>query len=172
MRLTSCSGHPETKSIRTPSRRFTESRSMHFLRFSIRSRRGLVDLASRDNLELLRCRGALASALARWNSGDHAPARDVGGRDPVERIRQLMIQCQDELPPAEPELPFISEPDVRLGIEDRIHAAWTDFNAREWMGATVIAGAALEALLLWALRRANLTVKPKRPLIRPFCAWP
>ena len=51
-------------------------------------------------------------------------------------------------PSPEPELPFIVDDDIRLCIEDRIQAAWTDFNAREWMGATVFAGAALEALLL------------------------
>ncbi len=30
-----------------------------------------------------------------------------------------------------------------------------DFGAREWMGATVIAGNALEALLLWALKQLD-----------------
>jgi hypothetical protein len=75
-----------------------------------------------------------------------------------------MKQCHDELPPIEPELPFILDIDIRLGIEDRMRAAWTDFNAREWMGATVFAGAALEALLLWALKHATLSEAPKRPL--------
>jgi hypothetical protein len=76
----------------------------------------------------------------------------------------LMKQCHDEFPPAEPELSFISDADIRLGIEDRVHAAWTDFNAREWMGATAFASAALEALLLWALKRMKLAEMPKRPL--------
>jgi hypothetical protein len=53
---------------------------------------------------------------------------------------------------------------MRLGVEDRLHAAWTDFDAREWMGATIFAAAALEALLLWALKRARLAEMPKRPL--------
>src|ERR1700694_3336247 len=101
--------------------------------------RELVDLRSSEYLEFTRCRAVLATSLARWNLGDITPARDVGGKDAVERIRRLMKQCQDELPPAEPELPFISDADIRLGIEDRIQAAWTDFNAREWMGSTVFA---------------------------------
>ena len=92
------------------------------------------------------------------------PARDVGGKDAVERIRRLMKRCHDELPPTEPELPFILDADIRLGIEDRIHAAWTDFSACEWMGATTFGGAALEALLLWALKRVKLREMPKRPL--------
>jgi hypothetical protein len=124
----------------------------------------LFDLSSADYLELSRCRAVLATSLVRWNLRNTAPARDVGGKDAVERIRRLMKQCRDELPPAEPELPFILDADIRLGIEDRIHAAWTDFNAREWMGATVFAAAALEALLLWALKRKKLIETPKRPL--------
>jgi len=28
-----------------------------------------------------------------------------------------------------------------------------DFNEREWMGATIIAGHAIEALLLWAVKK-------------------
>jgi hypothetical protein len=124
----------------------------------------LVDLSSTDYLEYSRCRAILATSLALWNVGDTRPARDVGGRDAVERIRRLMKQCHDELPPPEPELPFIADSDIRLGIEDRIRAAWTDFNAREWMGATVFAGATLEALLLWALKQVPLATAPKRPL--------
>jgi hypothetical protein len=117
--------------------------------------REVIDLRSSEYLEFTRCRAVLATSLARWNLGDITPARDVGGKDAVERIRRLMKQCQDELPLAEPALPFISDADIRLGIEDRIQAAWTDFSAREWMGATVFASAALEALLLWALKRVK-----------------
>jgi hypothetical protein len=124
----------------------------------------LIALSSVDYLEFTRCRAVLATTLVRWNLGDIAPARDVGGKDAVERIRRLMKKCHDELPPAEAELPFIADEDIRLGVEDRIHAAWVDFNAREWMGATVFAGAALEALLLWSLKRVTLTETPKRPL--------
>ena len=126
--------------------------------------RELIDLGARDYLEFSRCRAVLATSLATWNLGDITPAKDVGGKDAIERLRRLMKQCHDELPPAEPELPFIADADIRLGIEDRIHAAWTDFNAREWLGATVFAGAALEALLLWALKQVTLAEMPKRPL--------
>ena len=124
----------------------------------------LIDLSSADYLEFSRCRAVLATSLALWNVGDIQRARDVGGKDAVERIRRLMKQCHDELSPPEPELPFITDKDIRLGIEDRIRAAWTDFNAQEWMGATVFAGAALEALLLWALKQVPLANTPKRPL--------
>jgi hypothetical protein len=41
---------------------------------------------------------------------------------------------------------------VQRGIQNQIAAAWTDYQAQEWMGATVFAGAALEAILLWAVK--------------------
>jgi hypothetical protein len=116
----------------------------------------LIDLPSREYVELSRCRAVLATTLARWNVGDDAHwAKEVGGKDPIERIRRLILQCHDQFPPPEPELPFIADMDLRLGIEDQIRAAWTNFNAREWMGATVFAGTALEALLLWAVKHKS-----------------
>lgn len=126
--------------------------------------RELIDLGPADYLEFTQCRATLLTALAQWNFGDITAAKDVRGRDPVERIRRLLGKCHDELPPDEPEVPFISDMDIRLGIEDRIRAAWTDFSTREWMGATVLAGAVLEALLLWALKTASLSETPKRAL--------
>lgn len=115
----------------------------------------LIDLNAQDYLEFSQCRAVLATKLPAWNLGDIAPANSVGGKDVIERIRRLMLKCRDQLPPPEPELPFIAEDDVRLGIEDRIQAAWTDFNAREWMGATILAGHVIEALLLWAVKKKS-----------------
>jgi hypothetical protein len=113
----------------------------------------LIDLNAQDYPEFSQCRAVLATKLPAWNLGDIAPANSVGGKDVIERIRRLMLKCRDQLPPPEPELPFIAEDDTRLGIEDRIRAAWIDFNAREWMGATILAGHVIEALLLWALKK-------------------
>lgn len=113
----------------------------------------LIDLDVADYLEFSQCRGVLATTLSMWNVGSVQPAPQVGGRDVVASIRRLMMQCRDQAPPSEPELPFIAEDDIRLGLEDRIQAAWTDFGANEWMGATVLAGHTLEALLLWAVKK-------------------
>ena len=158
--------------VRLESKQLDSRAIAHTYRAEVHALLGLLDevpnelvaLPSADYLEFSRCRAILATSLALWNVGDTRPARDVGGKDAVERIRRLLKQCHDELPPSEPELPFIADSDIRFGIEDRIRAAWTDFNAREWMGATVFAGAALEALLLWALQQVPLGNTPKRPL--------
>jgi len=115
----------------------------------------LIDLNAADFRELSECRGVLATTLPAWTVGDLMPAAQVGGKDVVACIRRLMKQCRDYAPPPEPEFPFIKEDDVRLGMEDRIHAAWTDFRANEWMGATVLAAHTLEALLHWAVKRKS-----------------
>jgi hypothetical protein len=127
----------------------------------------LIDLPFPEYVELTRCRAILAAAAARWVLGDMMPARNVAGKDPVERIRRLMLQCQDELPPPEPELPFVRDALARANIEREMHTAWVNFSAQNWLGATTFAGAALEALLLWALESSNVgssaTKKKKAP---------
>lgn len=117
----------------------------------------LIDLSAADYLELSRCVGVLATALPAWNLDAIRPAPQVGGKDVVACIRRLMMRCRDHLLPPEPELPFITEDDVRLGLEDRIQAAWTDFRANEWMGATVLAAHVIEALLLWAVKKKGVS---------------
>lgn len=124
---------------------------------------GLIDLNAQDYLEFSQCRAVLATKLPAWNLGDIAPANSVGGKDVIERIRRLLLKCRDQLPPPKPELPFIAEDDVRLGIEDRIQAAWTDFDAHEWMGATILAGHVIEALLLWVVKKEGGGAPIKKP---------
>ncbi len=112
----------------------------------------LLDLPFNEFLEFSRCRGSLATALARWNVGDTSRVMGLG-RDPVERIRRLLLQCRDKPPDPTSDLQFIDDLSVRRKLQAQIDAAWTDYQAQEWMGATVFAGAALEALLLWAIKQ-------------------
>ena len=124
----------------------------------------LITLSFSDYVELNKCRSLLAATTSKWTLGDIAPARDVNGKDPVERIRRLMQQCQDRLPPPEPELPFIDNSDRRAGIESQMHAAWRNFETQTWLGAKTFAAAALEAILLWVL---ETKVPPKSLKKRP-----
>ncbi len=112
----------------------------------------LIALPFDEFLEFTRCRAVLSTSAARWALGDISPAYANTGKDPVERIRRLMMKCSDSLPPEKPILTFILEDGIRTPIEDQIRAAWTDFFANEWMGATVFAGAALEGILHWTLK--------------------
>lgn len=91
----------------------------------------------------------LATILPSWNLGDTRMLPSVAGKNPVERIRILLLKCPDELPRPEPELLFIADEALRIDTEAKLHAAWVNFKASEWLGATVFAGCALEAILLW-----------------------
>lgn len=88
----------------------------------------LVDLPFDAYLELTLCRAVLAATVARWEVGDSAlVVRDVGGKDAVERIRRLMAQCHDALPPRKPELLFVADPDRRASIEEKNNSSLDRF---------------------------------------------
>jgi hypothetical protein len=114
----------------------------------------LIDFGIVHYTELMKCRAVLVAALGYWARGAQTAADAVNGKDPVERIKRLMQLCHDELPPPQPELPFIDDEARRAGIENEIAAAWASFHSRTWLGATTFAGAAMEAVLLWALERS------------------
>jgi hypothetical protein len=115
----------------------------------------LIDFGIIHYTELMKCRAVLVAAMGYWERGAQLSAAAVNGKDPVERIKRLMLLCHDELPPPEPELPFIDDELRRVGIENQIAAAWASFSSRTWLGATTFAGAAMEAVLLWALQRST-----------------
>ncbi len=133
----------------------------HYKQAEVRTLLGLLDqlpaaliaLPFHKYLEFERARAALATVLPRWNSGETTLGPGVGGRNPVAVLAHLLAECANELPPPEPEFPFITDEDTRLGIEDRTRGAWVNFNAREWLGATTSAAVALEAVLLWEVKR-------------------
>lgn len=79
----------------------------------------LINLPFGEFVELLQCREVLSAATRRWVLGDTMPAHSVNGKDPIERIRRLLSQCQDNLPPPEPELPFVFDVELREGFRLR-----------------------------------------------------
>ena len=115
----------------------------------------LIILPFQEYLEFKQQRASLAAALPGWSLGSAQGAYGVGGKNAVEGLRLLLAKCPDEPTRPESELPFITDNETRLGIEKRIRAAWTDFRASEWFGATIIAANALESVLLWAVKRAT-----------------
>jgi len=133
----------------------------HFKQAEVRTLLGLLDqlpdalitLPFYKYLEFERARSALATVLPRWNFGETTIGPGVDGKNPVAVLARLLVECANESPPREPEFPFNSDEDTRLGIEDRTRAAWVDFKAREWLGATTSAAVALEAVLLWEIKR-------------------
>jgi hypothetical protein len=73
--------------------------------------------------------------------------------NPIFLIRAAMRVCPDEAPsPQTAELSFIRDQLLRDSIRQDISAANQALAEGGWKGATVLAGSAVEALLLWALQ--------------------
>jgi len=128
----------------------------------------LIALADKIPDELLTLTGgdysdystALASirfTLSQWIGGQQHPrVPSVHGRDPVLVVYEKLKLCPDQLPsPATATLMFIGDVKLRDTIRLDISAANSDLVNGEWKGATVLAGSATEALLLWAIQEAE-----------------
>jgi hypothetical protein len=100
---------------------------------------------------------SVSSAVTRWHQrgGDDPPAR-VNGKSPVAVVRESLSRCPDEIPePGTVGLVFITDSALQDSIRLDISAANRDASNGEWKGATVLAGSAAEALLLWAIKDAE-----------------
>jgi hypothetical protein len=81
---------------------------------------------------------------------------DYRATNPIVLLRRSLIKCPDEAPePGTTELLFITDDELRESIRRDISAANQDMVNGEWKGATVLAGSATEALLLWAVQEAE-----------------
>ncbi len=96
---------------------------------------------------------AIRNQIEDWRIRD-STFHGIGGLPhPVELIRSCLAKCPDEAPGADTVgLTFIQDTDLRESIRLDISAANSDLATGEWKGATVLAGSAVEALLLWALQ--------------------
>jgi hypothetical protein len=67
-------------------------------------------------------------------------------------IRDALGQCPDASPaPGTSELNFVPDADLRTNLRNDIGAINVALSNSEWKAATVLAGSAIEALLLWGL---------------------
>jgi hypothetical protein len=77
-------------------------------------------------------------------------------QNPIAMIRRAMAACPDEAPsPGTAMLQFIGDQALRDSIRLDISAANSCLTQGDWKGTTVLAGSALEALLLWALQEQD-----------------
>jgi hypothetical protein len=92
-----------------------------------------------------------------WTSaGSHWKLSDYRATNPVVLLRRALEKCPDEAPsPTTAQLLFITDTDLRESVRRDVSAADQDFVNGEWKGATVLAGSATEALLLWAIQEAD-----------------
>jgi hypothetical protein len=108
----------------------------------------------------------IKTAITRGVQGDPRagapPVRPIMklGRNPVLVIRDLLKQCDDEAPhPETSAIPFVDDPELRQSLRNDLDEAWASMRVQKWKSATVMAGAALEGLLLWAISHARWNAK-------------
>jgi hypothetical protein len=90
-------------------------------------------------------------SLAQQRAFNVTEYRDLS---PIVLLRQAMAKCPDEAStPTTTELLFIDDTQLRESIRRDISAANQDMVNGEWKGATVLAGSATEALLLWGIEQ-------------------
>jgi len=75
-------------------------------------------------------------------------------KNPVAEIRDALAKCPDESPAhATSALNFIADAELRKNLLIDIGEVTRALSNGEWKAATVLAGSAAEALLLWALKQ-------------------
>jgi hypothetical protein len=116
----------------------------------------LITLNAEDYSALRVCVVGLRQKVSRWLARGDDLFDHISGLpplNPITLIRQCLIKCPDESPtPGTVDLAFLGDQDLRESIRLDISAADRDLANGEWKGATVLAGSAVEALLLWALQ--------------------
>ncbi len=113
----------------------------------------LLTISGQDYSDLVSSLESLRYAVNRWlqHGGDADPPR-IKRKSSVVVIRDVLKKCPDENPPAgTADLAFIADGDYRANVRNDISTAFSSFHNAEWKPATVLAGAIVEALLLWAI---------------------
>ncbi len=111
-------------------------------------------------------RGHISQKLATWIS-DPNRGHELGQmpgptpKNPVTEIRDALAKCRDEsLGSATSKLNFITDPELRTNLLIDISAIDRALSNSEWKAATVLAGSAIEALLLWDLQNRRQATLP------------
>lgn len=90
------------------------------------------------------------------SAGGGWPVPSFGTEDAITLLRRLLSKCSDEgIKAGTADLAFITDDDLRSSMRLDISSSQTALNNGEWKAATVLAGSALEALLLWRIQQHN-----------------
>jgi hypothetical protein len=121
----------------------------------------LLVLDTEDHLALTCALAAVRHQLSLWQSGVAqayvlSALRGFEPRTPVVVIRDCLAKCPDESASASShELAFIDDSELRTSIRLDIGESERNLAAGSWKAATVLAGSAIEALLLWAILQSE-----------------
>lgn len=129
----------------------------------------IIDLADDLPIELLTISGddytnyvfgleAMQAAIDRWNHhGTDTPPRSHDGKSPIYLVREALSKCPDQNPSAQAvTLAFISDRQLADSIRLDLDSATNALHRNDFKAATVLSGAAMEALLLWKIQDVGI----------------
>jgi hypothetical protein len=120
----------------------------------------LITLNPKDYTGLQLAITAIRTTIQVWKSREWGLdlIRGYGNLNPVTIIRNALSKCPDEgISKSTSDLTFILDHDFRKNLRLDISSANQAFQNGEWKAATVLAGASIEALLLYMLNRIKNT---------------
>jgi|HubBroStandDraft_6_1064221.scaffolds.fasta_scaffold170353_1 hypothetical protein len=110
----------------------------------------LLSLRAEDYSALVISTASINATLEHWPESAYRQTFEIDELDPISLIRHVLAQCPDEFPsPSTAELAFLTDIGLRGSIRQDVSTSNQALNNGEWKAATVLAGAAIEALLLW-----------------------
>jgi hypothetical protein len=115
-----------------------------------------------DFTDFTLCISVIEEQLQRWLMSGTGQVRGFTGRfdDPIQKMHEILLRCRDEPLPHNPSmLRFIVNRQLRDSILRDVRGSDDALAHGEWKAATVLAGAAIEALLHW---RLGLNMKAQR----------
>ena len=127
----------------------------------------LLTISGEDYSSLVGGLESIKNSVAFWHQKGVGEIGNSGfhGKNALFLIREGLVKCPDQAPSRETaELLFITDADLRDSIRLDISTATSALHNGEWKAATVLAGAAAEALLLWAITNSpDLSTLPNKP---------
>ena len=125
----------------------------------------LITLDNRDYSAFVSSVSAIRIVMANPKSRGHGmlivrlePISEFGNINPLAILRDLLSKCPDEFPGhSTSELQFITDQQLRQNLRNDLDAVNRALTNSEWKAATVLGGAVIEALLLWALQSKSDT---------------
>jgi hypothetical protein len=119
----------------------------------------LLQISGEDYTNFVAGVASLEHIVQLWLSlGNVDAPQKVMGRHPLVLIRQALTKCPDQSPaPSTTDLPFLRDAELQANIRNDIGAAHSGLHTGDWKGATVLAGSAAEALLLWGIQTLATT---------------
>ena len=118
----------------------------------------------------------LRDLLSLWKGSQSLPIINRQAEKTIRSLnslQRLLTKCPDETPSASTaKLAFIHDADLRDSIRNDISAAIRALHDGLWKAATVLAGGATEALLLWAIaeKKSTSDIENARVAVTPLAA--